>query len=116
MTVNRSKIFIRLVDHAKPLRLPIAISYILQSQTRVPLAELRHITNVPISERTIRRQLKESGIRKWKAVIRPLLMNMHAAERLKWAREHQHWTRDDWIKVAWSDESAIQKDSDYQTV
>ena len=32
--------------------------------------------------------------------------------RLQWAREHQHWTREDWARVAWSDESAIKKDSD----
>ena len=33
-------------------------------------------------------------------------------KRREWAKAYQHWTREDWEKVAWSDESAIQKDSD----
>ena len=31
-------------------------------------------------------------------------------------RGHEHWTVEEWTKVAWSDESAIQKDSDTRTV
>jgi len=83
-----------------------------ESETRIPLSELRSITNCNVSERTISRRLREAGIRKWKAVNRPLLTAKHAAQRLKWAREHQSWIREDWEKVAWSDECAVKKDSD----
>ena len=83
-----------------------------ESETRLPLAELRVQINEDVSEQTIRRRLHEAGIQKWRAVNRPLLSKKHAAQRLEWAREHRTWTREDWAKVAWSDESAIQKDSD----
>src|SRR5579859_6335415 len=36
--------------------------------------------------------------------------------RLNWAREHCHWTREDWERIFWSDECAVQKDSDTQQV
>ena len=83
-----------------------------ESETRQPLAQLRVLTNCEISERTIHRHLLEAGIRKWKAVERPLLSKKHAAQRLQWAREHKSWTREDWERVAWSDECAVRKDSD----
>ena len=44
-----------------------------QSETRIPLAELAAETNCNVSERTVHRRLHESGIRKWRAVERPLL-------------------------------------------
>ena len=83
-----------------------------ESETRQPLAQLRVQTNGEVSERTIHRRLLEFGIRKWKAVDRSLLMEKHAAQRLQWAKAHQGWTREQWERVAWSDESAVRKDSD----
>ena len=44
------------------------------------------------------------------------MQEQHAATCLKWAQEHQHKTREDWAKIAWSDEAAIQKDSARQQV
>ena len=86
------------------------------TETKLPLKELKSIANIPVCEQTIRRRLKEKGIRKWRALKRPLLNNEHARKRLEWARAHRHWTIEDWAKVIWSDESAIQKDSDTRTV
>jgi len=86
------------------------------TETRLPFKELKSIVNIPISEQTIQRRLQEEGIRKWRGLKRPLLNDKHAKTRLKWAREHKYWTVEDWAKVAWSDESAIQKDSDTRTV
>jgi len=40
------------------------------------------------------------------------LTQKHATNRLKWAKAHRHWTVEDWRKVAWSDECAVQKNSD----
>jgi len=42
---------------------------------------------------------------------RPLLTQKHMKERLAWAKAHRHWTLDDWKHVIWSDECAVQKDS-----
>ncbi|GBN82920.1 hypothetical protein AVEN_125326-1 [Araneus ventricosus] len=38
----------------------------------------------------------------------PLLTARHRALLLSWARQHYHWTVDDWKHVAWSDESRFQ--------
>ena len=54
-----------------------------ESETRVPLKKLKNILNIDLSEQTIRRRLREAGIRKWRAVKRPLLTKAHAHERRK---------------------------------
>ncbi|GBN16570.1 hypothetical protein AVEN_256050-1 [Araneus ventricosus] len=38
----------------------------------------------------------------------PLLTARHKALLLSWARQHYHWTVDDWKHVAWYDESRFQ--------
>ena len=86
------------------------------TETRLPFKELKSIANIPISEQTIRRRFQEEGIRKWRGLKRPLLNSKHAKQRLQWAREHKDWTVEDWAKVVWSNESAIQKDSDTRIV
>ena len=82
-----------------------------ETNTRLPFASLQNIVNVPASTSTIRRRLREDLIRKWRAVKRTLLTKERAKKRLDWALKYQHYTREDWAKIAWSDESAIQKDS-----
>ena len=74
------------------------------------------ITNREVSISTIHRRLQEDHVRKWKAVKRALLTKKHAIKRLKWATEHRHWTREDWARVLFSDESVIQKDSNGRIV
>jgi len=82
--------------------------------TNVSNTVLRDITNSEVSISTIRRRLREDHIQKWRAVKRALLTEEHAAKRLKWAREHSNCTREYWERVFWSDECAVQKDSDGQ--
>ena len=50
-----------------------------ESNTHIPLKDLRDQTNHDISKQTIRRRLHEAGIQKWKAVKRALLTEKHAA-------------------------------------
>ena len=87
-----------------------------ESDTRVPFQELRNILNINISKRTLQRRLHEAGIRKWRAVKRALLTQNDAKKRRKWAREHRHWTADDWRRVIWSDESRVKRNSDSSVV
>jgi len=82
------------------------------ANTRVPLAELRKDIVSNVSQQTIRRRLREAGVRKWKALKRPMLTKEHARKRLTWAKAHRHWTRVQWEKICWSDESSIKQDSD----
>ena len=87
-----------------------------EANTHIPFAQLSNIVNILASLSTMRRRLHEDNISKWRAVKRVLLTEQHAAKRLQWAREHQHKTREDWAKVNWLDECAVQKDSAKQQV
>jgi len=75
---------------------------------------LHDITNSAVLTSTIRRRLREDQIQKWRAVKRALLTEEQAAKRLKWVREHSNCTQKFWERVLWSDECAVQKDSDGQ--
>ena len=44
-----------------------------ESETRVPFKDLKNVTNIDVSEQTIRRRLREAGIRKWRAIKRPFI-------------------------------------------
>jgi len=114
---QQRKSYMNLLRHGAPQKLSKAdIRYLIrtaESDTKQPLAEISvNTTFANVSTRTIRRRLKEEGIRKWKAVERCLLTSKDAKARYKWAREHQHLTKEDWAKFAWSDETVIRQDSD----
>ena len=83
-----------------------------ESNTDVPLKEISVNAFSDVSTRTLHRQLLEEGIQKWRAAERTLLTKERATKHLKWARAHQHWTRDDWAKIVWSDEWLLRQDSD----
>ena len=61
------------------------------------------------SKETIRHYMKQEL--KWKSWRRrkaPLLTEAHKKKRLLFAREHKHWTVEDWSNVLFSDESPYQ--------
>ena len=60
-----------------------------------------------VSAVTLRRALKNAGLRAREKVEKPKLSLKHIRDRLKFARVHQHWTLDDWKHVVFSDESKI---------
>lgn len=56
---------------------------------------------------TVRRAVKNEGM---KAVVKkkkPLLSKYHKKARLAFAHKYKEWTEEDWAKVIWSDESKI---------
>ena len=57
---------------------------------------------------TISRRLKEQGLKGRLAAKKPLLRPANIQKRLRFAREHKHWTVDDWKKVLWTDESKFE--------
>lgn len=61
-----------------------------------------------VSVRTVQRTVLDMGFRSRRPTRVPLLTPRHKALRLAWARQHRHWTVDDWKNVAWSDESRYQ--------
>lgn len=60
------------------------------------------------SVRTIQRNIINTDFRSRRPIRVPLMTARHKALRLAWARQHHHWTTDDWKHVAWSDESRFQ--------
>ncbi|CAD6197490.1 unnamed protein product [Caenorhabditis auriculariae] len=59
----------------------------------------------PPSVSTVKRRLKAAGIMRRRPVKKPLISEKNRADRVKWAKEHLNWTRQDWNKILWSDES-----------
>lgn len=59
------------------------------------------------SVRSAPRMMQEMNIRKWIRLKRPGLQPEHAAQRLEWARTHEHYTYLNWRRVRWSDEVSI---------
>lgn len=69
--------------------------------------ELVAARNVHVSSRTIRRRLNEAGLTSRKPAKKPLLTREHKIQRLRFARNHQNWTINDWKTVLFSDETRI---------
>ncbi|CAD6189904.1 unnamed protein product [Caenorhabditis auriculariae] len=59
----------------------------------------------PPSVSTVKRRLNAAGIMGRRPVKKPLISEKNRAGRVKWAKEHLNWTRQDWNKILWSDES-----------
>jgi transposase len=67
--------------------------------------ELSEIQGVQVHPRTVGRRLDEMGLFARNPAKKPFINNRNRLKRLKFAREHLHWTSDDWAKVLWTDES-----------
>ncbi|GBN74299.1 Sodium-coupled monocarboxylate transporter 1 [Araneus ventricosus] len=65
-------------------------------------------TSTSVSVRTVQRTVINMGSQIRRSTRVPLLTAQHEASRLTWARQHYHWTVDDWKHVFWSDESRFQ--------
>ena len=62
-----------------------------------------------VSSVTVRRALREQGLRAIKRVKKPKLSKVYKRARLQWALEHEIWTFEDWKRVVWSDETKINR-------
>jgi transposase len=68
-----------------------------------------HTTTANISADTIRRALKEAGLKAITKKKKPRLLKRHIRQRLDFALRHQYWTTEDWKCVIWSDETKINR-------
>jgi hypothetical protein len=59
------------------------------------------------SVRTVRRRLVNGGLRARISRKKPLLNLIQRQKRVAWAKAHVNWTREQWNRVLWSDESKI---------
>src|SRR5690349_8267898 len=60
-----------------------------------------------VSARTIGRELRAMGLKNCIARKKPLISAANKAARLAWCLDHESWTKEDWAKVLWSDESTF---------
>ena len=67
--------------------------------------QLRATANVVISDQTVWNRLREVNLRARRPAVRPVLTPAHRVARLAWARAHVAWTRQQWARVLFSDES-----------
>lgn len=58
-----------------------------------------------ISGQTVRNRLREHGIRARRQYVGSVLTPRHRATRLNWCTLHRNWTRQQWSRVMFSDES-----------
>jgi Transposase/DDE superfamily endonuclease/Helix-turn-helix domain len=63
------------------------------------------------SSATLVRTLKENGFKSRVARKKPFISEENRHKRLKWARDHKNFKREDWRRVLWTDESSVSTDS-----
>jgi len=62
----------------------------------------------PVSRRTISRVLARAGLHGRVAARKPLLRKINIKKRLRFAKQHAHWTLEQWYQVLWTDESKVE--------
>ena len=58
-----------------------------------------------ISEWTARRILIKAGLRGRRPAKKPLISKKNRVARVKFAKEHEHWTVRQWTRILFSDET-----------
>jgi transposase len=81
-----------------------------EADTAVQLTqEFKNTKNIELSVQTVRRTLKEAGLKAITKKKKPRLLPRHIRQRLDFALKYQHWTVKDWKRVIWSDETKIKR-------
>ena len=63
---------------------------------------VREHLGLDIGVHTIRRRLNSAELFARRPAKKPLISEKNRRARLAFARRHQHWTKDDWAKMLWS--------------
>lgn len=71
-------------------------------------AEINRTLPNPISVTTVKDRLKNKGLVGRVAAKKPLLRAVNKQKRLKFAKEHENWTMEQWKSVLWTDESKFE--------
>lgn len=62
----------------------------------------------PVSLSTVRKVLIKNNLNGRVAAKKPFLRSQNIQKRLKFAKDHQHWTVEDWKRVFFTDESKFE--------
>lgn len=86
------------------------LNYVLKNRNtrRQPLCDISNILQLNAHPNTIHKALVEMGLGRRIERKRPWLSPEQKEARLKFAREHIHWTKEDWRYVEFSDEMGLQ--------
>lgn len=76
--------------------------------------EIKEELGLNVSCDTIRRRLKEAGLKNCVAVQKPYLTDKQRRQRFEFARAYEHWAFDDWGQVIFTDESTFSTRWDQQ--
>ncbi|CAI7766389.1 unnamed protein product [Closterium sp. NIES-54] len=98
-----------------PRKLPEKIARIVirsivsgESKTAEAAAGMISSTHgISVTGATVRNTLKRHRVRAIEKASKPRLSAKNVKDRMQWAKDHQHWTIDDWKRVVWSDETKI---------
>lgn len=64
---------------------------------------------VTVSVQSVRRALKDAGLKAYVKKRKPLLSARHRKARLEFAQRHRSWTFEDWSRVIFSDETKFNR-------
>ncbi len=79
-----------------------------RDQRRKPLVEISNILNLNVHPQTLRKELVDMGLGHRIERKRPYLSPKQKEACLKFAKEHIHWTEEDWRRVGFTDEMGLQ--------
>lgn len=71
------------------------------------VAYANEVLGIKIGIHTARRILKEHGMLARRPARKPLMLKRHCQARIEFARTYRDWTKHDWSRVLWSDESKM---------
>lgn len=67
---------------------------------------LKRQPHLKVSARTVRRRITESGkFASYWAANKPYICERNRKKRLAWAKDHLNWSKEQWHRVLWTDES-----------
>ena len=70
---------------------------------------LQEELGIQCSSTTVRRALKHCGLGSIEKPKKPLISKINCKKCLEFALAHHYWTKHDWARVVWSDESKINR-------
>jgi ketohexokinase/beta-glucosidase len=74
---------------------------------RLPYHKVVRELQLPVNASTLSRTLAKRGYYRYKALRKPYLTTVHREARVQFARDHLHWTWEEWSLILWSDESWV---------
>lgn len=73
----------------------------------LPATQIKRRLDIDLCAESIRRRLKQRGLKNRAVATKPFLTPVHRQKRLQFARYYLHWSLDDWQTVVFADEKVF---------